>query len=70
MGHGFKADMELLTKEPPKVLDGLAMDLSYFKTSAHKCTIQLLELVSTNKCIAGGAVPCSSTQTQAPSILC
>jgi hypothetical protein len=66
MGHGFKAEMELLTKELPKGPDGLAIDLSSFKASARKCAIQLLELVSANKSTAGGAVPCSSTQTQPP----
>jgi hypothetical protein len=66
MGHGFKADMELLTKELPKGPDGLAIDLSSFKTSAHKWAIQLLELVSANKSTAGEAVSCSSTQTKAP----
>jgi hypothetical protein len=66
MGYGFKAKMELLTKELPKGPDGLAIDLSSFKASARKCTIQLLELVSANKSTAGGAIPCSLTQTQAP----
>jgi hypothetical protein len=30
MGHGFKAEMELLTRELPKGPDGLAIDLSSF----------------------------------------
>jgi hypothetical protein len=58
--------MELLTKELPKVEDGLAIDLSPFKASARKCALQFLELVSANKPAAGGAVPSSSTQNQAP----
>jgi hypothetical protein len=65
MGHDFKAEMELLTKELPKGQDGLAIDLSPFKVSAHKCALQLLELVSANKPAAGGAFPSFSTQTQA-----
>ena len=66
MGHGFKAEMELLTKELPKDQDGQAIDLSLFKVSARKCALQLLELVSANKSTAGGAGPSLSTQTQAP----
>jgi hypothetical protein len=31
MGHGFKAEMELLTKELPKDQDGQAIDLKLFK---------------------------------------
>ncbi|KAK1683400.1 hypothetical protein QYE76_044248 [Lolium multiflorum] len=60
MGHEFKAEMELLTKELPKDQDGLAIDLSPFKASACKCMLQLLELA------AGVASPSLSTQTQAP----
>jgi hypothetical protein len=66
MGHGFKAEMELLTKELPKDQDGQAIDLSLFKVSARKCALQLLELVSANKPAAGRAAPSLSTQTQAP----
>jgi hypothetical protein len=66
MGHGFKAEMELLTKELPKGQDGLAIDLSPFKAPRRKCAMQLLELVSANKPAAEGSVPSSSTQTQAP----
>jgi hypothetical protein len=66
MGHGFKAEMELLTKEIPKGQDGLTIDLSPFKAPRRKCAMQLLELVSANKPAAEGSVPSSSTQTQAP----
>jgi hypothetical protein len=66
MGHGFKADMELMKKEPPKDQDGQAIDLSLFKASACKCALQILELVSSNKSTAGKAGPSLSTQTQAP----
>lgn len=31
MGHGFKAEMELMTKELPKDQDGQAIDLSFSK---------------------------------------
>jgi hypothetical protein len=62
MGYGFKADMESLTKDQ----DGLAIDLSPFSASAHKCARQLLDLVEANKPAAGGAAPSLSTQTQAP----
>ncbi len=63
MGHGFKADMEQMSKELPKEQDGQLIDLSVYKSSARKCALQLLELVSTNKSAAG---PSLSTQTQAP----
>jgi hypothetical protein len=66
MGHGFKDDMELMTKELPKDQDGQAIDLSLFKASARKCALQLLELVSPNKSTAEKAGPSLSTQTQAP----
>jgi hypothetical protein len=66
MGHGFKADMELMTKELPKDQDGQAIDLSLFKVSARKCAMQLVELVSANKSTTGRASPSLSTQTQAP----
>jgi hypothetical protein len=66
MGHAFKAEMELLTKELSKDQDGLAIDLSPFKASACKCALQLLELVTTNKPAVGGAAPSLSTQTQPP----
>jgi hypothetical protein len=55
MGRDFKAEMELLTKELPKDQDGLAIDLSPFKASARKCTLQLLDMVTANKPAAGGA---------------
>jgi phosphoenolpyruvate synthase/pyruvate phosphate dikinase len=63
MGHGFKADIEEMSKELPKEQDGRFIDLSIFKTSALKCARQLLELVSSRKTSAG---PSLSTQTQAP----
>jgi phosphoenolpyruvate synthase/pyruvate phosphate dikinase len=63
MGHGFKADIEEMTKELPKEQDGQFVDLSAFKTSALTCARQLLELVSSRKTSAG---PSLSTQTQAP----
>jgi hypothetical protein len=66
MGHGFKAEMEMLTKDLPKDEDGQAIDLSLFKVSARKCALHLLELVLANKPAAGGAAPFLSTQTQAP----
>jgi hypothetical protein len=66
MGHSFKADMELLTKEQPKDQDGLAIDLSHFKAPARKCALQLLDLVTANKPVAEGTAPSLSTQTQAP----
>jgi hypothetical protein len=66
MGHSFKSDMELMTKELPKDQDGQAIDLSLFKASARKCALQLLELVSANKSTAGKAGPSLLTQTQAP----
>ncbi|KAK1693731.1 hypothetical protein QYE76_010428 [Lolium multiflorum] len=45
MGHGFKADIEEMSKELPKEHDGQLVDLSAFKTSALKYARQLLELV-------------------------
>ena len=63
MGHGFKADMEQMSKELPKEQDGQLIDLSVYKSSARKCALQLLELVSANKSAVG---PGLSTQTQAP----
>ena len=63
MGHGFQADMEQMSKELPKERDGQLIDLSAYKTSARKCALQLLELVSANKSAAG---PSLSAQTQAP----
>nr|XP_051211213.1 uncharacterized protein LOC127328671 [Lolium perenne] len=63
MGHGFKADMEQMSKELPKEQDGQLIDLSLYKSSARKCALQLLELVSTNK---SAASPSLSTQTHAP----
>jgi hypothetical protein len=63
MGHGFKADMELMTKELPKDQDGQAIDLSLFKTSVRKCALQLLELVSAKQSTARKAGPSLSTQT-------
>ncbi|KAK1683864.1 hypothetical protein QYE76_044712 [Lolium multiflorum] len=49
MGHGFKADMEQMSKELTKEQDGQLIDLSLYKSSARKCVLQLLELVSANK---------------------
>jgi hypothetical protein len=66
MGHDFNPEVELLTKELPKDQDGLAIDLSPFKTSARKCALQLLELVTANKPAGGGATPSFLTHTQAP----
>jgi hypothetical protein len=66
MGHVFKAEMELLTKEMLKDQDGQAIDLILFKVAARKCALQLLELVSANKSTAGRAGPSLWTQTQAP----
>jgi hypothetical protein len=63
MGHGFKADIEEMSKELPKEQDGKFIDLGVFKTSAHKCSCQLLELVSAKKSSVGQSL---STQTQAP----
>jgi hypothetical protein len=53
MGHGFKADIERMCKELPKEQDGQLIDLSLYKSSARKCALQLLELVSANKSAAG-----------------
>jgi hypothetical protein len=53
MGHGFKADIERMCKELPKEQDGKLIDLSLYKSSARKCALQLLELVSANKSAAG-----------------
>jgi hypothetical protein len=66
MGYGFKANMEMMTKELPKDQDGQAIDLSLFKASAQKCALQLLGLVSANKSSTRKAGPSLSTQTQAP----
>jgi hypothetical protein len=66
MGYGFKADMEMMTKELPKDRDGQAIDLSLYKASARKCALQLLGLVSANKSSAGKAGPSLSMQIQAP----
>ena len=63
MGHGFKADIEEMSRELPKEQDGQFVDLGAFKTSALKCARQLLELVSAKKSSVG---PSLSTQTQAP----
>ena len=63
MGHGFKANIEEMSKELPKEQDGQFVDLGVFKTSALKCARQLLELVSAKKSSAG---PSLSNQTQAP----
>ena len=62
MGHGFKANIEEMSKELPKEEDGRLVDLSTFKASAVRCARQLLELVSSRKTSAG---PSLSTQTQA-----
>jgi hypothetical protein len=61
VGHGFKADMELMTKDLPKDRDGQAIDLSLFKVSERKCALQLPELVSANKSTTGKAGPSLST---------
>nr|XP_051212339.1 uncharacterized protein LOC127330007 [Lolium perenne] len=63
MGHGFKDDIEQMSKELPKEQDGQLIDLSGHKASMLKCARQLLELVSANKSATG---PRFSTQTQAP----
>jgi hypothetical protein len=62
MGHGFKANIEEMSKELPKEQDGQFVDLGVFKTSALKCARQLLELVSAKKSPVG---PSLSNQTQA-----
>ncbi|KAK1685217.1 hypothetical protein QYE76_046065 [Lolium multiflorum] len=62
MGHGFKENIEEMSKELPKGPDGKAVDLGAFKTSALTCARQLLELVETKKSSAG---PSLSNQTQA-----
>ncbi|KAK1608508.1 hypothetical protein QYE76_032181 [Lolium multiflorum] len=49
MGHGFKANIEEMSKEPPKDQDGQFIDLGIFKASAVKCACQLLDLVSSEK---------------------
>ncbi|KAK1664306.1 hypothetical protein QYE76_052465 [Lolium multiflorum] len=58
----FVVDTEVTIEDQ----DGQAIDLSLIKASAHKCALQLLELVSANKSTAGKARPSLSTQTQAP----
>ena len=63
MGHGFKADIEEMSKELSKEQDGQFVDLGIFKTSALKCARQLLELVSANKSPVG---PSLSNQIHAP----
>ncbi|KAK1695380.1 hypothetical protein QYE76_012077 [Lolium multiflorum] len=63
MGHGFKENIEEMSKELPKGPDGKAVDLGAFKASALICARQLLELVETKKSSAG---PSLSNQTQAP----
>ena len=63
MGHGFKADIEQMSKELPKEQDGRLVDLGDFKIPALKCARQLLELVSSKKSSTG---PSLSNQTQAP----
>ncbi|KAK1605915.1 hypothetical protein QYE76_029588 [Lolium multiflorum] len=63
MGHGFKADIEEMTKELPKGQDGQFVDLSVFTTPALTCARQLLGLVSSRKTSTG---PSLSAQTQAP----
>ncbi|KAK1684857.1 hypothetical protein QYE76_045705, partial [Lolium multiflorum] len=63
MGHGFKANIEEMSKELPKEQDGRFVDLGAFKTSALKCARQLLELVSAKK---SSIRPSLSNQTQAP----
>ncbi|KAK1649963.1 hypothetical protein QYE76_067768 [Lolium multiflorum] len=63
MGHGFKADIEQMSKELPKEQDGRPVDLGDFKIPALKCARQLLELVSARK---SSTAPSLSNQTQAP----
>ena len=63
MGHGFKANIEEMSKELPKEQDGRFVDLGAYKISALKCARQLLELVSAKKSSIG---PSLSNQTQAP----
>jgi hypothetical protein len=63
MGHGFKANIEEMSKELPKEQDGQLVDLGAFKISALKYVCQLLELVSAKKLSIG---PSMSNQTQAP----
>jgi hypothetical protein len=63
MGHGFKKNIEEMSKELPKKPDGKFVDLGAFKASALTCARQLLELVETKKTSAG---PSLSNQTQAP----
>jgi hypothetical protein len=53
MGHGFKADIEEMSKELPKEQDGQFVDLGVFRTSALKCARQLLELVSAKQSSVG-----------------
>ncbi|KAK1693699.1 hypothetical protein QYE76_010396 [Lolium multiflorum] len=53
MGHGFKADIEKMSKELSKDQDGQFIDLGIFKTSAIQCARQLLDLVSSEKTPAG-----------------
>jgi hypothetical protein len=55
--------MERMTNELPKEQDGQFIDLSLYKSSAHKCALQLLEVVLANKSSAG---PSLSIKTQAP----
>ncbi|KAK1677023.1 hypothetical protein QYE76_037871 [Lolium multiflorum] len=63
MGHGFKADIEQMSKELPEEQDGRLVDLGDFKVPALRCALQLLELVSSKKSSTG---PSLSNQTQAP----
>jgi hypothetical protein len=63
MGHGFKENIEEMSKELPKKPEGKFVDLGAFKASALTCARLLLELVETKKTSAG---PSLSNQTQAP----
>jgi hypothetical protein len=63
MGHGFKANIDEMSKELPRGPDGKFVDLSTFKASALACARQLLELVEAKKSSTG---PSLSNQTQAP----
>ncbi|KAK1680760.1 hypothetical protein QYE76_041608 [Lolium multiflorum] len=63
MGHGFKANIEEMSKELPRGPDGKFADLSTFKASDLTCARQLLELVEAKRSSAG---PSLSNQTQAP----
>jgi hypothetical protein len=65
MGHGFKFDLELLSKALPSDADGSLVNLGPFNESVCVCTSQLLKLVDNkNKKTASKTVPSSSAQTR------